>query len=95
MGVSDPDALNQEIMIAQQFGLPDPRGPRKLRRRKVKNRGFTKKGMTRLIKVDKTGRPVVVLTEVGSKLHKKAIKNSKKVRKDRLNARKNTTTQGG
>jgi hypothetical protein len=52
-------------------------------RRKVKNRGFTKKGMTRVIKIDRDGKPLILLTPVNSKIHKEAKKNAANFRKQR------------
>jgi|SRR5665213_152571 len=54
---------------------------RKKTRRKVKNRLFTKKGYTRVIKVDGDKQAINIPTKIGSNLDKSAHANSKKIHK--------------
>lgn len=56
--------------------------PRSKRRKKVVDRNANRKGVTRVIKIDeKSGRPVSKFTKIGSRLHKSALANSKRIKK--------------
>lgn len=68
--------------------IPVRQPNREQRRRKVKNRGFTKKGNTRVIFVDDSGKPHNIPTKIGSRIDKEAKKNAKRMRKKRKEARR-------
>lgn len=55
-----------------------PRQPKEPRKRK--NRRFTKKGFTQVVKLEGDKR-VVMPTKIGSKLHKEALRNSANYRR--------------
>ncbi len=61
---------------------------RKQRRRKVKNRDFTKKGFTRVVRRDDNGQVHNIPTRKGSRIHNLAKHNVKKIRRAKKRAAK-------
>jgi hypothetical protein len=73
----------------EEYKPPEPvKLTRWQKRHQPKNRLFTKKGYTRVIKVDGP-RALNIPTKIGSSIDKAAKKNAKKFRKDRKDAAKN------